>query len=487
MQQPTEEIKELLAGFSKAAVTAIDQLPQAGSERHYYRLHTTEGTYIATHGANIKENETFIYFSKHFATNNLRTAGVLAVNKDKSMYIQKDFGSTSLLDKLEQFGFNDELYGLYKQSLEQLALLQVKGHEGLDYKKCLTNTSFGKEAIMADLLYFKYYFLDALRRPYDKQKLIKDFEALSNYLSHTEYKFFMFRDFQSRNILVDADEQVHFIDYQGGMMGAPQYDVASLLWQAKANLPDDWKQRLLEDYMTAFEKAIGETIDRDIFRSQYNGYVLIRLLQVLGAYGFRGLFERKAHFLTSIPLALQNLKWFIRNQNIGIALPEFKKVLEICVSDEVIKEFTPVQATAETPLLVDIRSFSFIKNGYPEDNTGNGGGFVFDMRGILNPGRFDAYKHLSGLDKPVKDFLEQRTKMPDFLNSMFSMIDISVEEYIKRGFEHLAINFGCTGGQHRSVYAAEALARHLKNKFKVKIELKHTNKENWKTVPVAPQ
>ena len=339
----------------------------------------------------------------------------------------------------------------------------------------------GKQAIMADLLYFKYYFLDALRQPYDKQKLIDDFEALSNYLSHTEYKYFMFRDFQSRNIMVTQDDTVHFIDYQGGMKGAPQYDVASLLWQAKANLPDEWKQHLLEDYMNAFEKVVEEPIDKDIFRSQYNGYVLIRLLQVLGAYGFRGLFERKAHFLTSIPLALQNLKWFVQNQSMGIAVPEFKKVLELCISDEVIQEFTPLQATDETPLLIMINSFSFIKSGYPKDETKNGGGFVFDMRGILNPGRFDEYKHLSGLDKPVKDFLEQQTKMPDFLNSVYSMVDISVEDYIKRGFEHLTINFGCTGGQHRSVYAAEALARHLRNKFKVKINLAHTNKENWKT------
>ena len=487
MQSPTEEIKNLFAGFSKATITSVDKLPQAGSERHYYRLHTTEGNFIATHGANIKENETFIYFSKHFAEKQLRTAVILAVNNDKSIYIQKDFGNVSLLDKLEEHGLNDEVYALYKQSLEQLALLQIKGHEELDYKKCLTNAAFGKEAIMADLLYFKYYFLDALRRPYDKQKLIKDFEALSNYLSHTEYKFFMFRDFQSRNIMVTSrpagglGEVVHFIDYQGGMKGAPQYDVASLLWQAKANLPDDWKQRLLEDYMNAFENVIEQSIDKEVFRSQYNGYVLIRLLQVLGAYGFRGLFERKAHFLTSIPLALQNLKWFASNQNIGIALPEFKKVLELCISDEVIEEFTPVQATADTPLIVSISSFSFIKNGYPVDSTGNGGGFVFDMRGILNPGRFDEYKHLSGLDKPVKDFLEQRTKMPDFLNSLFSIVDISVEEYIKRGFEHLSINFGCTGGQHRSVYAAEALARHLRNKFKVNLNIIHSNKENWKT------
>lgn len=482
MNSTIDKVKALFADFSKEPVMGIDKLPQAGSERHYFRIHTANKNFIATHGANLKENESFIYFSKHFKKKDLAVPAILCINEDKDIYLQEDFGDVSLLNRLEESGYTTAVYDLYKKSLQQLALLQVKGHEGLDYKKCLTNSSFGKQAIMADLLYFKYYFLDALRQPYDKQKLIDDFEALSNYLSHTEYKYFMFRDFQSRNIMVTPDDHVHFIDYQGGMKGAPQYDVASLLWQAKANLPDDWKQHLLEDYMAAFEKVVEEPIDKDTFRSQYNGYVLIRLLQVLGAYGFRGLFERKAHFLTSIPLALQNLKWFVQNQSVGIAVPEFKKILEICISDNVIQEFTPVQATDETPLLVTINSFSFIKTGYPKDETKNGGGFVFDMRGILNPGRFDEYKHLSGLDKPVKDFLEQQTKMPEFLNSVYSIIDISVEDYIKRGFEHLTINFGCTGGQHRSVYAAEALARHLRNKFKVKIILNHHNKENWKTI-----
>lgn len=486
MHTTTDRIKDLFSTYSKEAITAIDKLPQAGSERHYFRIHTAAKNYIATYGANIQENNVFIYFSEHFKKKELSTAQILAVNAARDIYIQEDFGDISLLNELERQGYVQPVYDLYKESLHQLALLQVKGHEGLDYKKCLTNSSFGKEAIMADLLYFKYYFLDALRRPYDKQKLIKDFEALSNYLAHTEYKFFMFRDFQSRNIMITPasegkDATVHFIDYQGGMKGAPQYDVASLLSQAKANLPEDWKHNLLEDYINSFETIVQETVDRDVFRSQYNGYVLIRLLQVLGAYGFRGLFERKAHFLTSIPLALQNLKSFITHQSIGIAVTEFKKVLEICISDGVIAEFTPVQATDATPLVVTINSFSFIKTGYPKDDTSNGGGFVFDMRGILNPGRFDEYKCLSGLDKPVKDFLEQQTKMPDFLNSVYSIVDISVEDYIKRGFESLMINFGCTGGQHRSVYAAEAIARHLRNKFKVKIVLNHTNKENWKT------
>ncbi len=481
MLSTTDRIKELFATFCTDSISTIDKLPQAGSERSYYRIHTASKNYISTYGANIKENESFLYFSEHFGKKKLATPKIFAVNKEKDIYIQEDFGDVSLLNRLEAEGFSLPVYELYKKSLHQLALLQVKGHEGMDYKKCLTNSSFGKEAIMADLLYFKYYFLDALRRPYDKQKLIKDFEALSNYLSHTEYKFFMFRDFQSRNIMIKQDGGVGFIDYQGGMKGAPQYDVASLLSQAKANLTEEWKQNLLEDYINSFEAIVEETVDRDVFRSQYNGYVLIRLLQVLGAYGFRGLFERKAHFLTSIPLALNNLKSFITHHSIGIAVPEFKKVLEICISDEVIAEFTPIQATAETPLTVAINSFSFLQQGYPKDETSNGGGFVFDMRGILNPGRFDDCKYLSGLDKPVKDFLEQQTKMPDFLNSVYSIVDISVEDYIKRGFENLSINFGCTGGQHRSVYAAEAVARHLRNKFKVKIVLNHSNQQNWKT------
>ena len=478
MNQVIEQIRQLYSRYHEVPVENIEKLPQAGSERHYYRIHSTKGSFIATYGANTRENETFIYFSNHFSAKNLATARVLCENKEGNIYLQEDFGDLSLLHILEEKGYTDEVYSLYRQSLQQLANLQVKGHGGLDYEKCLTNTSFGKQAIMADLLYFKFYFLDALRQPYDKQKLMDDFEALSNYLSHTEYRYFMFRDFQGRNIMVKDNNSVHFIDYQGGMLGAPQYDVASLLWQARANLPDNWKHELLDDYISAFEQVINRPVDRMLFRNQYNGYVLIRLLQVLGAYGFRGLFERKAHFLTSIPLALQNLKWFVNNQAIGISVPEFKKVLDICISDEVIASFTPLKATEETPLVVTVNSFSYRK-GIPKDESENGGGYVFDMRGILNPGRFEEYKYLSGLDKPVKDFLEQQTEMPVFLNAMYSMIDISVTEYIKRGFASLHINFGCTGGQHRSVYAAEALVRHLKNKFSVKIQLTHTNKENW--------
>ncbi|MBL7742455.1 MAG: phosphotransferase [Chitinophagaceae bacterium] len=488
MQNLIDAVKDLYCTWKGTEPLAVDVIPISGSERRYFRIHGKDETVIGTYGANIKENESFIYFSENFYKKKLAVPEIYAVSNDRMYYLQEDFGDVSLLNHLEKDGFTQPVYALFKKSLEELATLQVKGDNGLDYKRCLTNKEFGKEAIMADLLYFKYYFLDALRKPYDKQKLIKDFEALSNYLTHTEYKYFMFRDFQSRNILVKEDNSVHFIDYQGGMKGAPQYDVASMLWQARANLPAEWKESLLDDYMHTFEALIDGPLDRIVFRSQYNGYVLIRLLQVLGAYGFRGLFERKAQFLTAIPLGLRNLREFFTHQSVGIAVPEFRKVLDICVSDEIIQQFTPTQASEQTPLLVKICSFSYRK-GLPQDETNNGGGFVFDCRGILNPGRIDEFKTQHGRDKPVKDFLEQQTQMLSYLNSVFDIVDMTVEDYIKRDFESLMVSFGCTGGQHRSVYAADALARHLRNKFKVKIELRHMvqDEKNWSNPLPAKQ
>jgi hypothetical protein len=225
--------------------------------------------------------------------------------------------------------------------------------------------------------------------------------------------------------------------------------------------------------MDCVSAILKKPIDRQRFTNQYNGYVLIRLMQVLGAYGFRGLFERKAQFLTSIPLALSNIKWFIGNRKIGIELPEYDRILNLIVQDEIVDRFKPLQANESTPLVVTINSFSYLKSGYPKEKSENGGGFVFDCRGLLNPGRFEEYKMITGRDKAVIDFLEQQTSMPEFMNSVYNIVDISVENYIQRNFASLTISFGCTGGQHRSVYAADALARYLRNKFKVKIELNH--------------
>lgn len=471
MQQAPDLVREFCEISLGKPLTQFDVLPLSGSDRRYFRVHTDSDTYIACYNANIRENQTFIYFTGHFRKYHAPLPEILYVNAEENIYIQEDLGTVSLLDVLEQKGFTPEVYALFQQSLQQLASMQVLGGADLDYNYCLTAKEFGKQAILSDLLYFKYYFLDTLKTPYDKQQLLEDFEALSTYLSHTEFKFFMFRDFQSRNILV-KDGKVHFIDYQGGMKGALQYDAASLLWQAKAELNDEWKNNLLDDYIGYLDEILPHPADKTVFISQYNGFVLIRLLQVLGAYGFRGLFERKAHFLTSIPLALRNLRWFLENKRVGIVLPEMDRLLGIIIKDDIIERFENIKANADTPLVVSIKSFSY-KKGLPEDKTENGGGYIFDCRGILNPGRFEEYKQLTGRDKEVKDFLEQKTKMPDFLNNIYNIVDISVEDYIRRGFEHLQVWFGCTGGQHRSVYAADAVARHLRNKFRVHIDLEH--------------
>jgi len=477
MELVVANISSLFLSFNKTDANRIEKLPQSGSDRIYFRIYSGNQTYIATYNLNVKENNTFLLFSDHFKAAGLPVPKVFCVNEDRTIYIQEDLGTDSLLNKLEAHGHNAYVYDLFKKSLKALARIQILGDKGLNYDWCLTAKEFGKQAIMSDLLYFKYYFLDTLQLPYDKQQLLDDFEALSSYLTFTEHKHFMFRDFQSRNIIVNNDE-VYFIDFQGGMKGALQYDVASLLWQAKAELSEEWKNNLLQYYLDEVDGLLEKKVDRTTFISQYNGYVLIRLLQVLGAYGFRGLFERKAHFLTSIPLALNSVKFFIEHQRVGIITPEFDRILKLMVGKEIIQRFTPIQATPEMPLFIHVNSFSY-KKGIPVDETENGGGFVFDMRGILNPGRFEAYKHLSGKDKLVQDFLEQRTRMNQFLNSVWDLIDITVEDYLQRGFSNLQINFGCTGGQHRSVFAAEQTARHLRNKYQTKVVVDHTNEKNW--------
>ncbi|HVY73830.1 MAG TPA: RNase adapter RapZ [Puia sp.] len=480
MENISEAIAALFASYSTDRVVSVKKIPQSGSIRVYYRVHTEKQTYIATYGNNIRENQSFIRFSRHFKSKGLPVPEIYAVNEAGTLYIQEDFGDVSLLNKLEENGYSDYTYDLFKQSLQSLARLQIRGDEGLDYEHwCLTSSEFGRQAILSDLLYFKYYFLDTLQLPYDKEKLVADFESFASDLSNPDYRFFLFRDFQSRNILIES-ERVHFIDYQGGMKGALQYDVASMLWQAKAELSDEWKNGLLQYYMDCVESELGKSIDRQRFSHQYRGYVLIRLMQVLGAYGFRGLFERKAHFLVSIPLGLRNLKSFLQHHFAGLDLPEFERVLHLITEDEVIQRFVPLRAGDETPLVVHVNSFSY-KKEIPGDPSGNGGGFVFDCRSILNPGRLEAFKTKTGRDKEVKDFLEQETRMPEYLNSVFDLVDISVEDYIRRSFGSLVVSFGCTGGQHRSVYAADALARHLKNKFGVKIELHHREQDpkNW--------
>jgi len=358
MEAIKEAIKQIYLSYTGKACEHIEKIPQSGGDRIYFRIKEGAESYIATYNLNLKENETFIYFAQHFHSKGLPVPKVLAVSADQKIYLQEDLGSESLLDVLEKEGKTERVYQLFQKSLKALVQLQVKGSEGLDYSKCLTSKTFGKHAVLTDLLYYKYYFLDTLQYPYDKQALIDEFELLSDQLSDSHFNYFLFRDFQSRNIIVKNDE-VFFIDFQGGMKGGMPYDVASLLWQAKAELSNEWKERLLNDYIKEAEQVLSETIDATLFKKQYHGFVLLRLLQVLGAYGFRGLFERKAHFLTSIPLGLRNLKSFLEVYTLDKDTPVFAGILKWMVGDDVLKRFTPTQATEKTPLVITINSFSY--------------------------------------------------------------------------------------------------------------------------------
>jgi aminoglycoside/choline kinase family phosphotransferase len=480
MAEILEEIREFYKDWKHHLPGEVITLKQAGSNRMYFRVIDGRQSYVVTYNpANVPENNAFIEFSRHFYSKQLPVPEILHADNDLSKYIQSDFGDISLYDIMVKEGFSDRVYELYKKTCHQLAKLQIEGGKNLDYNNCIATKSFDKQAIYSDLLYFLYYFVRALDLPYDKNALLNDFDILSSYLMQEEQKYFMHRDCQSRNIMV-KDERVYFIDYQGGMQGALQYDMASLLWQARASLPYEWRDQLLDYYFEQANALLGDTLDKQNFIDSYDGFVLIRMLQTLGAYGFRGLFERKHYFISSIPFGLKNLKWFMNNKKIPIRLPELQKLLFALTDDKIISRFDTVKAAPDCPLTVHIRSFSY-KCGLPDDESGNGGGFIFDCRGILNPGRYEEYKSKTGRDKPVQEFLIHKTKMPSFLQHVYSIVDITVEDYIQRGFSSLTIGFGCTGGQHRSVYAADKLAEHLKEKFNVKTVVHHREQElkNW--------
>jgi aminoglycoside/choline kinase family phosphotransferase len=455
----------------------IELLPVSGSDRRYYRLRNKHNSAIGTHNTNTAENNSYFYFTGLFRKHEILVPEIYKISKDKKCYLQQDLGNTTLFDHLVKEGYTDEVRQNFHKALEQLARVQwIAGREA-DFTQCWATRQFDEKAIMADLLYFKYYFADLQHIHYDKTLLITEMEQLSKELGRMQPKMLMYRDFQSRNIMLH-DGKTYLIDFQGGMQGPTQYDIASFLWQAKAQLPEPWKEDLLNGYITAINALPISRMDEVHFRRGYAQFVLLRLLQVLGAYGFRGLLQHKSHFLSSIGPALKNLDIFLSDNPQTPAYPELRSLLERLSSKEMQERYSQPIHSDDTKLTISISSFSY-KNGIPQDQTGHGGGYVFDCRGILNPGRFAAYKHLTGHDEPVRQFLEFETRMPSFLEHVYGLVSINVEDYLQRGFDHLSISFGCTGGQHRSVYAAEQLGTYLSNKYNVPVEIIHLNEKKW--------
>ena len=464
--------------FKKENITSIQDLAQAGSDRQYARVSlNNHETFIACLNSLVAENESFFYFTNIFLNKNIHVPKIIHIDESRKMYLLEDLGNENLLNFTLKAKEEETIEKMYQKSLFGLVNMQIDAGKEIDYQNCFSSKIFDKQAVTADLNYFKYYFLDVHSIEYNKAELNAEFDLFANEIATIPNHFFMFRDFQGRNIMLKNNEP-YFIDYQGGMQGPLQYDVASLLWQAKANLSFEMKEKLFAYYIQILKNKIH--INDSQFTLHYQQIVLLRLLQVLGAYGLRGIIEKRQHFLSSIPFALQNIETWQKNYIHALEnFPTLKHVL-LQLSTENIKNTYKQNEMKNDTLTILVQSFSY-KIGIPPDESGNGGGFMFDCRGILNPGRFDEYKKSTGRDQSVIEFLETKTKVHQFLQGVKEVIHISIEDYMARGFAHLQISFGCTGGQHRSVYCTDYIAKYIQEKYGVKVVVKHLiqDEKNW--------
>ena len=495
-----KQLVELYSKWSGAEPAHIEKMAGAGSNRTYYRMTNNEGeSVVGCIGTSRDENHAFIYLARHFAQRQLPVPQVLAVSADELRYLQQDLGHTSLFDAIrggrEAGGrYTLEEQELLRRTIRELPNVQFRGARGLDFSQCYPQPEFDAENVRFDLNYFKYCFLKATELDFHELKLEADFRLLTKDLTGEPSDAFMYRDFQARNIMLAPS--LFFIDFQGGRRGPFYYDLASFLWQASARYPDRLRRQLIDEYYQSAQQY-NEMPAREHFDQRLRLFVLFRTLQVLGAYGFRGYFERKQHFIDSIPPAIQNLRELISHPFPYPYLTDLLRRLTL------LPQFQHIELAAKTradgykttdvnpynahpkdgpatfskydgagPLVVKVYSFSYRK-GIPVDESGNGGGYVFDCRSTHNPGRYEPYKQLTGLDEPVIRFLEDDGEILTFLDSVYRLADAHVQRYIQRGFTSLMFCFGCTGGQHRSVYSAQHLAEHIHSRFGIEVHIYH--------------
>lgn len=472
------QLEDLFERYTGIRPESSQLLAGSGSNRRYFRLSGGGLSLIGAEGTSSEENGTFIYLASHFRKKGISVPEVYAVSDDGMEYLQEDLGDLSLFDAVshgrESGRYSDEERSLLLNAISSLPDIQFRGAEGLDFSRCTPEPEFNRRLVMADLNYFKYCFLKTTGLEFNEASLEKDFESLASSLLSEGYSSFMYRDFQARNVML-KDSVPYFIDFQGGRKGPGYYDVASFVWQARAGYPDDFRQELVDAYVDALTRYVK--VDRRHFDDKLMLFVLFRTLQVLGAYGFRGNFERKEHFLKSIPFAVANLRTVVDH------VPADCQYLAALLKDLVqLPRFSLTQPSGRHPwpcaesLEVLVTSFSF-KKGIPDDPSGNGGGYVFDCRALPNPGKIEFYRSYTGMDKEVVDFFSDKPQVPDFLSAAYRLADAHVERFLERGFTHLMISFGCTGGQHRSVYCAGKMALHLKEKYGVKVRLLHREQD----------
>jgi len=444
-----------------------------GSGRKIIRLANEQVSAIGILYGVREENAAFLEFSRHFRKHGLPVPEIYAEDLNRGAYLEEDLGDTTLFEFLSQNrdGANiaAPVLEVYRQVVAVLPRFQVEAGRDLDYSASYPCASFDRQSIAWDLNYFKYYFLRTAGVAFSEQRLENDFSRLTDFLLSAPRDYFLYRDFQSRNVML-RNGQPFFVDYQGGRKGALQYDIASLLFDAKADLPPELRQQLLDAYLDRLSEFLD--LDRDAFLHFYYAYVYVRLLQALGAYGFRGFYERKTHFLQSVPYALKNLRWLLHNTKLPIELPTLMDAFQGMLASEKLSGL----ASEAQNLVVRIFSFSFHR-GLPQDETGNGGGFVFDGRSLPNPGREERFKSLTGKDAPVIEYLNQQESVHQFLAGVLSLVDASVSNYQQRGFQNLMVSFGCTGGQHRSVFLAEQLAKRLRIRNGLEVVVRHLELE----------
>ena len=366
-----------------------------------------------------EENAAFLEFSKHFRRHGLPVPEIYAEDLNEGAYLEEDLGDTTLFEFLTKNRSGEQIapnvIDAYRRAVTALPRFQVEAGRDLNYSVCYPRASFDQQSIAWDLNYFKYHFLKLAGIGFNEQELEEDFRRLTVFLLSADRDYFLYRDFQSRNIML-RDGEPYFVDYQGGRKGALQYDIASLLFDAKADLPPALRQELLDHYLDQLAGHI--TLDRDLFLRHYYAYVFIRIMQALGAYGFRGLYEGRPVFVQSIPYALKNIRWLLSHIELPIALPALMKVFSEMANWE------RLQGVAAEPakLTVRIMSFSF-HCGLPRDESGHGGGFVFDARSLPNPGREERFKAATGKDAPVIEYLEKQEAVRQFLANAIALVD----------------------------------------------------------------
>ncbi|MBO7562210.1 MAG: phosphotransferase [Bacteroidales bacterium] len=462
-----KQLEELFKQYTGKKCLSCEELPQSGSNRRYFRLKAEGISLIGAMGTSVEENKAFVSLANHFRDVGLNVPEVYTVSSDKVYYLQEDLGTVSLFDAIasgrQKGSYSAKEVALLKKTMALLPKFQFEGGRDMDYSVCFPQPEFDERNIWFDFNYFKYCFLKTSGLEFSEIKLHQDMEKMcSDLLGVMRGSTFMYRDFQARNVML-KDGKPYFIDFQGGRKGPFYYDIASFVWQARANYSDELKEILIGVYKKELKKYV--MVSEKEFNHDLRLFVLFRTLQVLGAYGFRGYFEKKPHFLQSIPFAIENLRKLIKKP--FVEYPYLQQVLTELTKMRQLKDLR-----RDVTLEVHIFSFAY-KKGIPMDDSGNGGGYVFDCRGLENPGKFERYKTFTGLDEPVIKFLEDEGGIKKYLANVYDIVDPHVKRFVERKFTHLQVCFGCTGGQHRSVYCARHLADHIAKKFNVKVKLTH--------------